>query len=70
MEQRKQRFLLALTETGNVRASCVAAAVSRQPIYDQRHADPFFAKAWEEAVEIAADRLGKRGVAAGCGWRS
>jgi hypothetical protein len=55
--QRKQRFLLALAETGNVRASCIAAAVSRQPIYDQRHADPAFAKAWEEAAEIAADRL-------------
>ena len=28
----------------------IAAAVNRQPIYDLRHADPFFAKAWEEAV--------------------
>ena len=69
-EQRKQRFLLALAETGNVRASCIAAAVSRQPIYDLRHADPFFCESVGGGRGDRRRSLGKRGVAAGCGWRS
>jgi hypothetical protein len=56
-ERRRQRFLAALRETGNVRGACIAAAVPRTNIYEHRRADEAFAKAWEEAVEIATDRL-------------
>jgi hypothetical protein len=56
-ERRRQRFLAALRETGNVRGACIAAAVPRTNIYEHRHADEAFAKAWEEAEQIAADRL-------------
>jgi hypothetical protein len=55
--KRRQRFLDALAETGNVTLSARAAAVSRASIYEHRAADAVFAKAWEEAEQIAADRL-------------
>jgi hypothetical protein len=58
-EKRKQRFLVALTECGNVTQACLAAAIGRQRVYECRHADPNFAKAWEEAESIAADRMEK-----------
>ena len=56
-ERRRQRFLAALRETGHVRGACLAAAVPRTNIYEHRRADEAFAKAWEEAEQIAADRL-------------
>jgi hypothetical protein len=55
--RRRIRFLAALRETGNVRGACIAAAVPRTNIYAHRRADEAFAKAWEEAEQIAADRL-------------
>jgi hypothetical protein len=54
---RQQRFLKALAETGNVTAAVTAAGTSRSRVYELRKVDPTFAAAWEEAEEIAADRL-------------
>ena len=56
-EYRKKRFLEALSETGNVTLSIEAAGTSRTRIYDLQNNDWSFAAAWEEAEEIAADRL-------------
>jgi hypothetical protein len=55
--RRQQRFLAALAETGNITLAARAAAVPRSSIYEHRAADAAFAKAWEEAEQIAADRL-------------
>jgi hypothetical protein len=55
--RRRTRFLAALRETGNVRGACIASAVPRTNIYAHRRADEAFAKAWDEAIEIATDRL-------------
>jgi hypothetical protein len=54
---RQQRFLKALSETGSVRAAAALAGTSRTRVYELRKTDPAFANAWEEAEEIAADRL-------------
>src|SRR6516165_8878965 len=55
--RRKQLFLEALAARGNVTAAAHAAGVSRACAYLTRQSDDAFAKAWEEAEEIAADRL-------------
>ena len=54
---RRQVFLRALAETGNVTAAVEIAGTSRSRVYELRKADPSFAVAWEEAEESAADAL-------------
>jgi hypothetical protein len=54
---RRQVFLRALAETGNVAAAVEIAGTSRSRVYDLRKADPLFAVAWGEAEESAADAL-------------
>lgn len=51
------RFLLALRDTANVRASCGAAGVSRAEAYRQRQKLTRFRNAWDEAVDDAVDTL-------------
>ena len=53
----KNRFLEALSDTGSVTTAVAVAGTSRTRVYELRKADPAFASAWEEAEEIAADRL-------------
>ena len=64
--RRKQHFLEVLAKCGNVTAAAAAAGVARCVPYEHRKTDDAFAKAWEEAEEVAADRLeaeaGRRGV--------
>ncbi len=55
--RRTKRFLATLAESGNVTVAAQAAGVSRSGVYVQRQLDDAFAKAWEEAEEVAADRL-------------
>jgi hypothetical protein len=54
---RRKAFLRALAETGNVTAAIEIAGTSRTRVYDLRRAEPFFAAAWDEAEETAADGL-------------
>jgi len=54
---RRQAFLRALAETGNVTAAVDISGTSRSRVYELRKADPSFALAWEEAEETAADAL-------------
>jgi hypothetical protein len=56
---RQVRFLKALAETGSVATSAAVAGTSRTRVYELRKTDPAFASAWEDAEEIAADRLEK-----------
>jgi hypothetical protein len=55
--RQKRRFVEALAESGNVTLAVLAARVSRSGIYANRHVDNAFARAWEEAEQVAADRL-------------
>jgi hypothetical protein len=54
---RQTRFLEALADTGSVASAAAVAGTSRTRVYELRKADPAFATAWQEAEEIAADRL-------------
>jgi hypothetical protein len=55
--ERQQRFLGFLAETGNVSRSVKLAGTSAPRVYTLRQNDPAFRQAWDEAEEIAADRL-------------
>lgn len=50
-------FLAALRDTGNVRAACEAAEVSRTVVYARRDVNQDFAQAWQDALEESADLL-------------
>jgi hypothetical protein len=55
--QHQQQFLQYLAETGNVSRSVKLVGTSAARVYALRNNDPAFRQAWEEAEEIAADRL-------------
>jgi hypothetical protein len=53
----QQRFLETLADTGSVSTAASVAGTSRTRVYELRKADATFAAAWQEAEEIAVDRL-------------
>jgi hypothetical protein len=55
--ERQQQFLQYIAETGNVSRSIKLVGTSPARVYTLRQNDPAFREAWEEAEEIAADRL-------------
>jgi hypothetical protein len=50
-------FLAALRNSGNVRAACKAAGISRQAAYKHRESSQEFRAAWDDAIEDACDIL-------------
>lgn len=50
-------YLTALRNSGNVRASCLAAGITRETAYTHRAADATFAAEWESAMEDAIEGL-------------
>ena len=56
-KERRERFLQALADTGSVTAAIADAGTSRTRVYELRKTDPAFASAWQEAEEMATDRL-------------
>ena len=50
-------FLEAFGKLGNVTDACEIAEVSRATVYRHRDNDPEFARDWQEAEAIAADRI-------------
>ena len=57
MVEWQQRFLAALRNSGNVRASCQAAGVSRKHAYTTRQNDEEFQAQWNDAMEDAIEYL-------------
>jgi hypothetical protein len=53
----KPRFIEALRNSGNVRASCQAAGITRRAVYKVRERSEEFARQWDEALEEAIDSL-------------
>lgn len=51
----RDRFLEVLSESGIVRAACIAAGVSRKTAYKHKKADAAFAEDWKLALQDAAD---------------
>ena len=50
-------FLVALTETASVTASCEVAGIGRTAVYEWRDQDPDFRDQWEAALELGTDAL-------------
>jgi len=55
--EKREQFLQALADSGSVTAAVAAAGTSRTRVYELRNTDTAFAAAWDEAEEIATDRL-------------
>jgi len=55
--KKKKDFLDLLAQTGNVSQSAEAVGTTRYTVYRARKADPEFAAAWDEAVEVAVIAL-------------
>ena len=53
----KDRFLITLSETGNPSAACRASSLTRRQINVMRERDPAFARAYDDALDDAADLL-------------
>lgn len=53
----QKKFLACLAECGNVAAICKEMNIDLSTCYKCRRTDPEFAKAWEEAEELALDHL-------------
>jgi hypothetical protein len=53
----RPKFLEALRNSANVRASCQAAGIARVTAYHHRALYPGFAEEWDEALEEACDAL-------------
>lgn len=56
-DAREKKFLDVLRETCNVSEAANAAGVARRTVYEWRDADDAFRAAWDEAEQVAADRL-------------
>jgi len=54
---KRATFLARLAVTANVSASCADAKVPRYIVYSLKRRDPDFAKAWDNALELAVDAL-------------
>ena len=53
----RQTFINELAQTCNVSLAAAKAKVGRRTVYDARDADPAFAAAWDEAIEIAVELM-------------
>ena len=53
----KPAFIEALRQSGNVRAACQKANITRQAAYSARSKQPTFKLAWENALADAVDIL-------------
>lgn len=57
IQRARKKFLEELAQCGNVSQAALKAKIGRTTAYEWKVADPEFAAAWSEALEIAADRL-------------
>jgi len=53
----QSKFIQNLRRTGNVRAACKVAKISRTAAYNHRNTDNEFKAVWDEALEEACDDL-------------
>jgi len=51
----KDAFLKALETSPNVRRAARLVGIGRQTAYDEKAADPAFARSWDEAIQGAVD---------------
>jgi hypothetical protein len=53
----RAKFLELLGESGNVAATCAALGLHRPVIYAWRHADPAFARDWDNALQLGSEAI-------------
>lgn len=56
-QRARELFLAELAQRGNVSAAAAAGQLTRTWYYEERHRDPEFAAAWDEALETAIDAM-------------
>jgi hypothetical protein len=56
-QQKKERFIEALSRTANVTAACEIVGLPRMRAYYWRSCDPVFCAGWDEALERGLDAL-------------
>jgi hypothetical protein len=61
-EERRDRFLRALAEHGQVNYACKLAGCSTVTAYQRRQRDEEFAQAWKDALEDFADHVERSAV--------
>lgn len=64
-EQEQIRFLQALRERGIVEYACSAVGINKASVYNWRDSDPTFAAEWDEALDIAVERMESEAVRRG-----
>lgn len=57
MAKKKKAFLVAFRKTGNMGDTAALVGTTRATVYDWRHHDPEFSKAYDAAEEDAADAI-------------
>lgn len=57
LSRARAAFLESLGKTGQIAKSARAAKVDRTTVYQWKRKNPEFARAWDEALELAADML-------------
>lgn len=55
--QKREKFLSALSDCGNVSSACLATALARRTAYNWRHSDKAFSAVWDAAQELGTDAL-------------
>ena len=60
--KKRETFLAAIAETGNVSLACKKAGVPRRTAYEWKQSDTQFSEAWDEAVEAGTDSLVQEAV--------
>lgn len=56
-QKKKDAFLQALADTGNVEVAAKRVSTAKQTLYWHRKRDAVFARAWQEALETAMDAV-------------
>ncbi len=56
-DRARATFLESLADTCNVSESARRAGIGRRTVYEWKAADPVFSQLWDDAEEVAADKL-------------
>lgn len=56
-DRAREKFIAVLAEQCNVSEAARAAGIGRTTAYEWRESDPTFAALWDEAEQVAADKL-------------
>ena len=64
-DKRYEVFLMEFSKTGVLHSACQVAGINRKNIYNLRQSDEIFAELYQDALDMAADRLEAEAVRRG-----